>query len=157
MGRAIAKDAKCLTSKETPGTPVPSSYKATHSDSFHGRTVETMRSSRRTMMSVLLCLSTVLPGTGWAADPPTPPADSVPAATTPADLAKLKAQLDQQQKEIEQLLAALAAQRKMLEQAGLATPAQAQAQQRTPSDRLIASTTPMLTPPTPAAPAPALP
>ena len=108
-------------------------------------------------MSVLLCLSTVLPGTGWAADPPTPPADSAPAATTPADLAKLKAQLDQQQKEIDQLLAALAAQRKMLEQAGLAAPAQAQAQQRTPSDRLIASTTPMLTPPTPAAPAPALP
>jgi len=109
------------------------------------------------MMSVLLCLSTVLPGTGWAADPPTPPADSVPAATTPADLAKLKAQLDQQQKEIDQLLAALAAQRKMLEQAGLATPAQAQVQQSTPSDRLMASTTPVLAPPAPAAPAPALP
>ena len=108
-------------------------------------------------MSVWLCLSTVLPGTGWAADPPTPPADSAPAATTPADLAKLKAQLDQQQKEIDQLLAALAAQRKMLEQAGLATPAQAQVQQSTPSDRLMASTTPVLAPPAPAAPAPALP
>jgi len=39
------------------------------------------------------------------------------------DIAKLKAQLDQQQKQIEQLIAALAAQRTMLEQAGMATPA----------------------------------
>jgi len=96
-------------------------------------------------------MAAVLLVPAWAADPATPPAGPTPAATTPADIAKLKAQLDQQQKQIEQLLAALAAQRKMLEQAGMATPAADQVQQHiTPADRLIASTTPMALPPLPA-------
>jgi hypothetical protein len=91
----------------------------------------------------------------WAADPATPSASPAPAAAAPADIAKLKAQLDQQQKEIEQLLAALAAQRKMLEQAGMASPAADQVPQHaTPADRLIASTTPMALPAATPAPAP---
>ena len=65
----------------------------------------------------------------WAADPATSPASPAPAAATPADIAILKAQLDQQQKQIEQLMAALAAQRKMLEQAGMATPVADQVEQ----------------------------
>ena len=95
----------------------------------------------------------LLPG-GWAAGPPTPPV-SVPAATTnPADIAKLKAQLDRQQKQIEQLLTELAAQRKLLEQAGIAAePVSAVAvQHTTPADRLMASTAPMLPPPAAATP-----
>jgi len=98
-------------------------------------------------------MAAVLLVPAWAAEPATPPASPAPAAATPADIAKLKAQLDQQQKQIEQLMAALAAQRTMLEQAGMATPAADQVQQHiTPADRLIASTTPMALPP--AAPAP---
>jgi hypothetical protein len=98
-------------------------------------------------------MAAVLLVPAWAADPAASPASPAPAATTPADIAKLKAQLDQQQKQIEQLMAALAAQRKMLEQAGMATPVADQVQQHaTPADRLIASTTPMALPP--ATPAP---
>ena len=108
-----------------------------------------MRSRTKTL--VCLSMAAVLLVPAWAADPATPPASPTPAAATPADIAKLKAQLDQQQKQIEQLLAALAAQRKMLEQAGMATPAADQVQQHiTPADRLIASTTPMALPPLPA-------
>jgi len=100
-------------------------------------------------------MAAVLLVPAWAADPATVPANATPAAATPADIAKLKAQLDQQQKQIEQLMAALAAQRQMLEQAGLATPAADQVQQHiTPPDRLIASTTPMVLPPVPPAPSP---
>jgi hypothetical protein len=92
----------------------------------------------------------------WAVDPAAPSASPAPAATTPADIAKLKAQLDQQQKQIEQLIAALAAQRTMLEQAGMASPATDQVPQHaTPPDRLIASTTPMALPPATPAPIPA--
>jgi hypothetical protein len=92
----------------------------------------------------------------WAVDPAAPSASPAPAATTPADIAKLKAQLDQQQKQIEQLMAALAAQRTMLEQAGMASPATDQVPQHaTPPDRLIASTTPMALPPATPAPIPA--
>ena len=98
-------------------------------------------------------MAAVLLVPAWAADPAASPASPAPAATTPADIAKLKAQLDQQQKQIEQLIAALAAQRTMLEQAGMATPAADQVPQHiTPADRLIASTTPMALPP--ATPAP---
>ena len=106
-----------------------------------------MRSSTKTV--VCSCIAVVLLVPAWAADPATPSASPAPAATTPADIVKLKAQLDRQQKEIEQLLAALAAQRKMLEQAGMASPAadRDQAPQHaTPADRLIASTTPMALP-----------
>jgi hypothetical protein len=97
----------------------------------------------------------LLPG-GWAADPATPPASVPPGTTTPADIAKLRAQLDQQQKEIEQLITALAEQRKLLDQAGIGgEPAAASAVQHTTSpDRLMASTTPMLPPPAAANPAP---
>jgi hypothetical protein len=92
----------------------------------------------------------------WAVDPAAPSASPAPAATTPADIAKLKAQLDQQQKQIEQLMAALAAQRTMLDKAGIATPAADQVPQHvTPADRLIASTTPMALPPATPAPIPA--
>ncbi|MGA2723237.1 MAG: hypothetical protein ABSG79_12595 [Bryobacteraceae bacterium] len=115
-----------------------------------------MRSS--TKMFVCLSMAAVLLVPGWAADPATSPASPAPAAATPADIAKLKAQLDQQQKQIEQLMAALAAQRKMLEQAGMATPVADQVEQHaTPPDRLIASTTPMALPvatPPPPSPAP---
>jgi hypothetical protein len=101
-------------------------------------------------------MAAVLLVPAWAADPAASSAGPTPAATTPADIAKLKAQLDQQQKEIDQLLAALAAQRKMLDQAGIATPAADQVQQHaTPADRLIASTTPMALPPAAPAPMPA--
>jgi hypothetical protein len=100
-------------------------------------------------------MAAVLLVPAWAADPAAPPASPAPAAATPADIAKLKAQLDQQQKQIEQLLAALAAQRTMLEQAGMATPAADQVPQHiTPADRLIASTTPMALPPATPAPSP---
>jgi len=116
-----------------------------------------MRSSIRII--AWSCIAAVLLSSGWAADPATPPASPSAAAPTAADIAKLKAQLDLQQKEIEQLLAALAAERKMLEQAGLAAPAataapgvtsinvQAQIEHATPPDRLMASTAPMLAPP----------
>ena len=101
-------------------------------------------------------MAAVLLVPAWAADPAASPASPAPAATTPADIAKLKAQLDQQQKQIEQLIAALAAQRTMLEQAGMATPAADQVPQHiTPADRLIASTTPMALPPATPAPSPA--
>ncbi|MGA9625373.1 MAG: hypothetical protein WBQ65_12950, partial [Bryobacteraceae bacterium] len=114
-----------------------------------------MRFSTKTV--ICLSMAAVLLVPVWAADPAPSSASPAPAAATPADIAKLKAQLDQQQKEIEQLLAALAAQRKMLDQAGIATPAADQVPQHiTPADRLIASTTPMALPPAPApAPSPA--
>jgi hypothetical protein len=101
-----------------------------------------------------LCLAAVLLRGGWAADPATPPA-SVPSGTTKStDIAKLKAQLDAQQKEIEQLLAALAEQRKLIEQAGIGGQpvSPAAVQHTTPAAGLMASTTPMLPPP--AAPSP---
>jgi hypothetical protein len=99
-----------------------------------------------TTIAAWSCMAAVLLPLGWAADLATPPASPAAAAATPADIAKLKAQLDQQQKQIEQLMAALAAQRKMLEQAGMATASQVP-QHVTPADRLMASTTPMLAPP----------
>jgi hypothetical protein len=107
-------------------------------------------------MFVCLSMAAVLLVPAWAADPATSSASPAPAAAaTPADIAKLKAQLDQQQKQIEQLMAALAAQRKMLEQAGMATPAADQVERHiTPPDRLIASTTPMALPAAPPAPPP---
>ena len=113
-----------------------------------------MRSSTKTLVRLSMAAVLLIPA--WAADPAAPSAGPTPAATTPADIAKLKAQLDQQQKEIEQLMAALAAQRKMLDQAGIATPAADQVPQHaTPADRLIASTSPMALPPAAPAPMPA--
>ena len=114
-----------------------------------------MRSSTKIKMGVLLCVAGVLLPWGWAADPATPPA-APPATTSPADIAKLKAQLDQQQKEIEHLLTELAAQRKLLEQAGVGgeSVSAGAVQHATPADRLMASTTPMVAPPPAANPAP---
>src|ERR1035438_9380595 len=100
-----------------------------------------MKSRNTSKVMGLLCMAAFLPPGGGAAGPPTPPV-SVPAATTnPADIAKLKAQLDRQQKQVEQLLTELAAQRKLLEQAGIgAEPVSAAAVQHTgPADRLMAS------------------
>src|ERR1017187_5580050 len=117
-----------------------------------------MRSRNTSKVIGLLCMAAVLLPGSWAAAPPTPPV-SVPSATTnPSDIAKLKAQLDRQQKQIEQLLTELAAQRKLLEQAGIgAEPVSAAAvQHTTPADRLMASTTPMLPAPAVAIPAPRL-
>ena len=93
-----------------------------------------------------LCIVAGLAGNTWAADP----ADPATPAPTPAEIAKVKAQLDEQRKLIEKLQAAIDAQEKMLEQAGAATP-QLQAQHTTPAQGLVASTTPMI----PLAPAPA--
>ena len=113
-----------------------------------------MRSSTKALLYSSRAAVLLVPA--WAADPAAPSATPAPAATTPADIANLKAQLDRQQKEIEQLLAALAAQRKMLDQAGMATPAADRVPQHiTPADRLIASTSPMALPPAAPAPVPA--
>src|ERR1035441_6569025 len=112
-----------------------------------------MRSITKTKISVLLCTVAVLLPGGWAADPATPLAGAPTDTTKPADIAKLRAQLDRQQKEIERLVVELAEQPKMLEQAGIGGQAvsTAVAQHTTPADRLMASTTPMLPPPAAAA------
>ncbi len=99
---------------------------------------------------LLLCIAIGLAGVVCAADDPP---STAPAASL--DVAKLKAQLDEQQKIIDQLRAAIEEQRKMLEQAGLAKPSQpTPVQHSTPPSALIASTTPMIVPSsaTPAAP-----
>jgi hypothetical protein len=108
-----------------------------------------MTSSASTKVLASFCIVAVLLPGSWAADPVTPAA-SVPAGSTqPADIAKLKAQLDRQQKEIELLLTELAEQRKLLEKAGVGgeTVSTAVVQHATPAERLTASTTPMLVPP----------
>ena len=92
----------------------------------------------------------------WGADPPpAPPAD---AATTDssAELRRLKDQLDEQRKQIEQLRSMLEAQSKMIEKMG--TPPTFEAGQHVTPRNLgqVASTTPMLPPAPPAAaPSPA--
>ncbi|HTS63002.1 MAG TPA: hypothetical protein VMH28_13325 [Candidatus Acidoferrales bacterium] len=97
--------------------------------------------------AAVLCMTAGLGSTGWAADPPA-------AAVQPADLARLKAQLDEQQKLIDQLRAAIEEQKKMLEQAGIGASTQAATPKRTtPAAGLVASTTPMLPPVSAAAPA----
>src|SRR5579864_3427621 len=63
-----------------------------------------------TNAAALSCLAVILLCPGRAAEPASPA-----AADTPADLAKMKAQLDRQQKELEQLQAAVAEQRRLLE------------------------------------------
>jgi len=108
-----------------------------------------------TKMIPVVCAIAGLLNTAWAADPPATP------AVTPAEIARLKAQLDEQQKMIDQLTAALAAQRKLLEQAESGAVAEnAPFQRTTPPDRLVASSTGMLAPPvsnTAAAPSPVFP
>jgi hypothetical protein len=109
-------------------------------------------------MFLVLCMGAVLLPVSWAADPATPPASVPPATPKPADIAKLGAQIDQQRKEIEQLLTELARQRKLLEQAGIGgEPVSTTAVQHPdPSDRLIASTVPMLPEAATAIPAPSV-
>jgi hypothetical protein len=91
--------------------------------------------------------------TGRAADDPAAnaAAKTTSAASNAAELAKLKAQLEEQQKQIEQLSAMLAAQKRMLDQVSTAGPAEPL--HKLPSLGEVASTTPML-PPVPATPAP---
>ena len=84
-------------------------------------------------------------GTGQAADDPAEKTASTTSSST--ELAKLKAQLEDQQKQIEQLSAMLAAQKKMLDQVSTAGPAEPL--HKLPSLGEVASTTPMV----PAAPA----
>jgi hypothetical protein len=86
----------------------------------------------------------------WAADPA--PA-SAANADSPAELRRLKTQLDEQRKQIEQLLATVEAQGKLLDKIGATTAAAEHNTPRNPS--LMASTTPMLAPPS-ATPAPAV-
>jgi hypothetical protein len=103
-----------------------------------------MRSSATTKGFASFCMAAILLPGGWAAD----------AATS--DIAKLKAQLDRQQEQIELLLTELAAQRKLLEQAGIGgvTVPTAAVQHATLADQLMASSTPMLVPPAAASPVP---
>jgi hypothetical protein len=101
---------------------------------------------------VLSCLAVAMMSTAWAADPP--PANSG-TADSAAELRRLKTQLDEQQKQIEQLRATLEAQSKLLEKIGASA---AVSEHVTPRNLgQIASTTPMLPPASPAAPAPATP
>ncbi|MBZ5619030.1 MAG: hypothetical protein LAQ69_09950 [Acidobacteriia bacterium] len=93
----------------------------------------------------LSCLAVTMLNPAWAADPPAAPAS--PAATAaPVDLTKLKAQLDEQQKLIEQLRAALETQKKMLEQAGLSASAPATPEHRSQSAGESASAVQMILP-----------
>lgn len=93
----------------------------------------------------LSCVAVTLLSPAWAADPAAAP-PSPAATTTPVDLAKLKAQLDEQQKLIEQLRAALETQKKMLEQAGLAAAAPAAPERKSQSLGETASAVPMILP-----------
>jgi uncharacterized coiled-coil protein SlyX len=89
-------------------------------------------------------------GTGRAADDP---ADkTATTASNSTELAKLKAQIEEQQKQIEQLSAMLAAQKKMVDQISTG---QAAPLHQLPRLGEVASTTPMV-PPAPATPAPAI-
>ena len=76
-----------------------------------------------------------------------------------AEVAKLKAQLEQQQKQIEQLSKSLADQQKLIQKvvaASDAAPAPPAESHMLPNLGEVASTTPVLPPPAPSAPVPAL-
>ena len=111
-----------------------------------------MKRSRRTAF-VLSLMAVAFLSTGRAADDPAAnaAAKTTSAASNAAELAKLKAQLEEQQKQIEQLSAMLAAQKRMLDQVSTAGPSEPL--HKLPSLGEVASTTPML-PPVPATPAP---
>jgi hypothetical protein len=78
-----------------------------------------IRSAVKLFASV--CLAAILATTVRATDPPAP--SEAPAAPTAADIAKLKAKLEEQQKEVEKLKVQLEEQLKMLEQATASAPA----------------------------------
>jgi hypothetical protein len=108
---------------------------------------------------VLSCVAVTMMNAAWASDDPVPaPADAT-GANSSAEMRRLKTQLDEQQKQIAQLRAALEAQSKLLEKIA-ATAAQteqpAQVGQHVTPRNLgqVASTTPIL-PPAPPTPAPA--
>jgi hypothetical protein len=88
---------------------------------------------------VLSCAALALTTVVRAADPPAPASPKIDAA----EVQRLKDLLAKQQEQIEMLRAALTEQKKMLD--GIVDGSSA-AQHATPADRLIASTTPMLTP-----------
>ncbi|HLK66453.1 MAG TPA: hypothetical protein VKU19_23630 [Bryobacteraceae bacterium] len=94
----------------------------------------------------LMCVAATLLQPVWAADPP-----ATPASNTTVDVAKLKAQLDEQQKEIDKLRAMLEAQQKMLEQSSAVASAPAP-ERKSQSVGETASAVPMIVPT--AAPAP---
>ena len=94
---------------------------------------------------VLSCVAVVMMNAAWAADPAPAPA-SAPSADSSAELRRLKTQLDEQRKQIEQLLATLEVQSKLLEKIAAAD-ATGHNTPRNPG--LIASTAPMLAPPSP--------
>jgi len=104
-------------------------------------------------LSLLVCLTALLAANLWATDPPASP--ETPTPPTAADIAKLKAKLEEQQKEVEKLQAELAAQLKMLEQASAAnaaapapvgTPSAPAPQNKPYVGGLTASTTPIIQP-----------
>jgi hypothetical protein len=95
---------------------------------------------------VLSCVAVVMMNAAWAADPAPAPA-SAPSAGSSAELRRLKIQLDEQRKQIEQLLATLEAQSKLLEKIGATADATEHNTPRSPG--LIASTAPMLAPASP--------
>lgn len=95
---------------------------------------------------VLSCVAVVMMNAAWAADPAPAPA-SAPSAGSSAELRRLKIQLDEQRKQIEQLLATLEAQSKLLEKIGATADATEHNTPRNPG--LIASTAPMLAPASP--------
>lgn len=105
------------------------------------------------------CLAAALASACWATDPPSSDGPAAPGAVpTAADIARLKAQVEEQRKELDRLRAALDAQLKMLEKAGATADASAQAASPSPSPApaaaeskpyvgsLTASTTPMIQP-----------
>ena len=110
-----------------------------------------MYRARRTGV-VLSCVAAVMMNAAWAADP-APAAASAATADSAAELRRLKTQLDEQRKQIEQLLATVEAQGRLLEKIGATVAAAEHNTPRNPS--LLASTTPMLPPPSPT-PAPAV-
>src|ERR1035438_9956385 len=100
---------------------------------------------------VLSCVAAMVMNAAWAADPVPAPA-SAATADSSAELRRLKTQLDEQRKQIEQLLATVEAQGKLLEKIGATVAATEHNTPRNPG--LLASTTPMFAPPAPT-PAPA--
>ena len=100
----------------------------------------------------LSCLAAALASAGWSTDPPAsdPPGEAPAAVPTVADIVKLKAQVDEQQKQLDKLRAVLDAQLKALEQAAANAPA-APASPVTPEKKpyvgqLTASAVPMVQP-----------
>jgi hypothetical protein len=102
-------------------------------------------------------LAVAMANAGWSTDPPHSDAagEAPKAAPTAADIAKLKAQVEEQQKQLDKLRSALDAQLKMLEQAEAASTATASAASAdTPAvpakkpyvGQLTASTTPIVQP-----------